>query len=230
VLGTRLSGSAQLTQAPRAVSKWAPIAVIKNFTRFCHNRNLASSGRCQSASVIPIAAMLVLSACGTGEQLAAGPVVGYVRGRGWSAGWEAGGGPMETPSAGTDPVPTDSSLFSHFNVGMSWRPGASGTEGRERVTYAAWEPWLLLGGTFGVAHSSADGNFRPLLGVWEAAPYVHAIRATDTNQALWSCSPCYTISLAIGWRWAGSGEFYVAPKFGILNGVKMPYPFQKYHD
>jgi hypothetical protein len=39
-------------------------------------------------------------------------------------------------------------------------------------------------------------------------------------------SPCYTVSLAIGGRWAGKGEFYVAPKLGIPNGMEMPFPYQ----
>ena len=184
---------------------------------------LASSGRSQSASALSIAAMLVLSACGTGQQLAAGPVLGYVPGRGWSAGWEAGGGPMKTASGASDPIPSASSAVTHFNIGMSWRPGASGTERWERVAYVAWEPWLLLGGTLGIAHSSADGNLHPLLGVWEGVPWIIGAGRAPVPE---NCSPCYTVSLAIGGRWAGKGEFYVAPKLGIPNGMEMPFPYQ----
>jgi len=135
---------------------------------------------------------------------------------------------METVSSGGDPSPSGLSLLAHFNVGMSWRPGALGTDPSERVTYLAWEPWLLVGGTLGLAHSSADGKLRPLLGVWEAIPYV--IGAPVRANPLRSCSPCYTVSLAFGWRWEGKGELYLAPKIGILNDTKMPFPFQTYAD
>jgi len=178
-------------------------------------------------AVLLVAATLTPGACGTGEQLAAGPVVGYVQGRGWSGGWEAGGGPMSTATNG-DPVPELALMFARATVGMSWRPGVPGTEERERITYAAWEPWLLVGGTLGVAHHSGDGSLQRLVGVWEAAPWVFG--APRRSSPLYSCSPCYTVSLAIGWRWSGTGEFYLAPKLGILNGMKMPYPFQTYAD
>jgi len=173
------------------------------------------------------AVALALASCGTGEQLAAGPTFGYLRERGWSVGWEAGGGPMSTLTSG-DPSPTTASLFTHFNVGMSWRPGAATADARERITYLAWEPWLLLGGTFGVTHSSTNGSLHPLLGWWEAAPYV--LGAGRRQFPLYDCSPCYTVSLAFGWRWDGAGEFYLSPKFGILNDMKMPWPFQTWPD
>ena len=178
---------------------------------------------------LSMALALALGGCGTGQQLAAGPVFGYIRGRGYSAGWEAGGGPMHARSAGGDPVPDGASLIARFNVGMSWRPGAPGTDVPERLTYAAWEPWFLVGGTAGVAHSSSDGLLHPLLGAWEAAPYVFG--ATGAHNPLRTCSPCYTVALAIGWRWSGdSSEFYLAPKLGILNDTTMPFPFQSYAD
>ncbi len=129
---------------------------------------------------------------------------------------------MSTETNG-DPVPTTASLFTHFTGGMSWRPGLAGADARERVTYLAWEPWFLLGGTFGVAHSSTDEGLRPLLGWWEAAPYV--LGSGKREFPLYECSPCYTVSLAIGWRWDGAGEFYLSPKLGILNHVSMPWPF-----
>ena len=90
--------------------------------------------------------------------------------------------------------------------------------GSERLSYVAWEPWLLAGGTLGVAHSSATADVNTMGGVWEGAPW--------TFGAPKQCSPCYTISLAIGWRWSGTGEFYLAPKLGILNGTAMPFLYQ----
>jgi hypothetical protein len=178
-------------------------------------------------AILPIAATLALAACGTGQQLAAGPVLGYVGGRGWSAGWEAGGGPMSTTTNG-DPVPNAGLLLARAAIGMSWRPGTPATEARERITYLAWEPWFVVGGNLGVAHASGDGSFQRLVGVWEAAPWV--VGAPRRSSPLYSCSPCYTVSLAIGWRWSGAGELYLAPKVGILNDTKMPWPFQTYAD
>jgi len=89
-------------------------------------------------------------------------VLGYVSGRGLSTGWEAGGGPMTTTGNG-DAVPYDGSLLTRFSVGMSWRPsGVDGTGAHEKLTYAAWEAWFLVGGTFGVARASTNNSCQPL--------------------------------------------------------------------
>lgn len=58
-----------------------------------------------------------LVGCGMGEQLAAGPVVGWVRGRGLSTGWEVGGGPMTTSSGGGDPLHHDRVVADSFQRG-----------------------------------------------------------------------------------------------------------------
>jgi len=172
---------------------------------------------------------LLLGACGTGQQLATGPVFGYASGRGASIGWEAGGGPMWTAYSGYEATPSLASLLARFNAGVSWRPTSQGSQGHERITYAVWEPWFLLGGTLGVAHSSEGSSVGPMFGVWEAAPYI--LGSPIRRNPLSTCSPCYTVSLAFGWRWSsGTGEFYLAPKFGILNDVAMPFPFQRYAD
>lgn len=138
-------------------------------------------------------------------------------------GWEAGGGPMEIRSAG-DPMVSIGAALTHFNVGMSWRPRDSGPA-RERLTYVAWEPWFLVGGTLGLAHSTATGGLQPWLGLWEGGAYV--LGAPGRVSPLRSCSPCYTLSVALGWRWNGRGEVYVAPKFGVLNDMTVPFPFQR---
>jgi hypothetical protein len=169
---------------------------------------------------------VLMMGCGTGQQIAAGPVVGWVSGRGWSAGWEAGGGPMTTFKGG-DPTPSTPSLLARANVGMSWRPPLAGGDTHERVTYVVWEPWLFLGGTLGIRTSSSDG-VHPVFGLWEGVPYVFG--AFKREAPLYRCSPCATLSVAFGWRFDGSGEFYLAPKVGILNGTDMPYPFQSYAD
>ncbi|HEY4185123.1 MAG TPA: hypothetical protein VGP07_08650 [Polyangia bacterium] len=183
--------------------------------------------RSWSAMTALAATAMAPGACGMGQQIAAGPVLGYVEGRGWSPGWEAGGGPVQTRKSGGDPVTDASSLFAHVSLGMSSRPGAPGREAREQILYAAWEPWFLVGGTLGVVRSSERGIDK-MVGAWEAVPWV--IGAPVRGNPLHRCNPCFTISLALGWRWSGGREFYLAPKVGILDDVAMPWPFQTYAD
>jgi len=165
-----------------------------------------------------------IAACG-GQQIAAGPVIGYVQGRGFSAGWEAGGGPMHAT-----PEVEIYNLFLRASGGMSWRPGPVGSAEYERITYLAWEPWLVVGGTMGLCHSSASGKVDGLFGAWEAAPWVIGAPRHTSIVDYRYCSPCYTVSLALGWRWSGASEFYLTPKLGILNGTLMPFPYQNYAD
>jgi hypothetical protein len=44
------------------------------------------------------------------------------------------------------------------------------------------------------------------------------------------CRPCFTASVALGWRWGGAGELYLTPKVGVLNGESKPYPFSHVPD
>jgi hypothetical protein len=171
-----------------------------------------------------VAVVLAQAACGMGTQLAAGPVVGYVAKKGLSVGWEAGGGPMweHVSSNATLEFP---SLIARLNAGMSWRPFAP-----ELLSYVAWEPWFLVGGSAGAAYSSADRQVHPLAGVWEA--WLPALsQGTDEG---WNrppaCSPCYTFTIALGWRWAAGSEVYLAPKVGFLNGIHKPWPYFSYAD
>jgi len=172
-----------------------------------------------------VVAALALASCGGGLQVAAGPVVGYVKGRGTSLGWEAGGGPMRTVQRNYRTELESASLIARLNLGMSWRPSA-----RELVGYAAWEPWLLVGGTLGATYSWADRRVGLLGGFWEAAPWIMKPEIAPGSPGSPSCSPCYTVTVAIGWRWARGGEVYLAPKFGVLNGIDTPWPFSGSHD
>jgi hypothetical protein len=72
----------------------------------------------------------------------------------------------------------------------------------------------------GLARSSTQPTLVPVLGVWEAAPYV---AGGQPGAILPRCSPCLTLSIALGWRWAaGAGEFYLTPKIGFLSGTTKP--------
>jgi hypothetical protein len=167
------------------------------------------------------------SACASGVQLGAGPVVGYAQDRGFSAGWEASGGPFTTTGL-DDEEPTVGSLITRFSVGMAWRPSAGGVPGLEPLAYAAWEPWFLVGGTVGVVKVSSEPRPLPMVGLWEAAPYIGG--GQTGTMPLPKCSPCYTLSIALGWRWSGASEFYLAPKLGFIDGATKPFPFSHYPD
>jgi hypothetical protein len=170
-----------------------------------------------------MAAPIAASACGIGQQISAGPAMGYTFGRGLSMGWEASGGAFTTNgNSASDHPPSWSSGFTRFSTGMSWRRSASDTVTRERISYLAWEPWFFVGGTAGIASSSTEHARKPLLGVWEGAPYVFG---GQNGSPVLHCGPCWTVSVALGWRWGGAGELYLTPKLGVLNGESKPYPF-----
>src|SRR5688572_25451683 len=68
----------------------------------------------------------------------AGPVVGWVPGRGASFGWEAGAFKVRKSSARADRD------LGHFNLGMSWRR-ATPEVSRYPLIYLAWEPVFRAG-------------------------------------------------------------------------------------
>ena len=131
-----------------------------------------------------------------------GPMVGYVPGRGFSAGWE-GGGAMVHGKNDLD-IPN---LYLHFNGGMSWRPGSRSELPSDLLGYLVWEPVLgIVPVTLGYGYSSEEGS-RPAVGAWLGA--LAPVRR--------SCSEkCLSASVAVGYRWSGVGEFYLAPKLGAM--------------
>ncbi len=146
------------------------------------------------AAVVLATALLATSpndarACAAGG----GPVVGYAVGSGFTLGWEL---------AGTACLP-----IAHFVLGGSYRltPG----DGPTMHHYAAWEPWLIVGGTLGV---SLDDRAHAALAIggWEAVPVlVENIRRQEEHEAV----PAWMVTFAIGIRSLGAGlEIYVAPK------------------
>src|SRR5579872_6748680 len=176
--------------------------------------------------VLVLAIALAAAACGTGTQLGAGPVIGYAFNHGFSAGWEASGGPFTTVGNGDQP-PSTGSLITRFSVGMAWRQSARGPLGLEHLTYAAWEPWFLLGATAGLVKVSSERTLAPMLGIWEAAPLV---TGGQPGTFLPRCSPCLTLSIAVGWRWSGASDIYLTPKIGFIDGATKPWPFSRYPD
>ena len=102
--------------------------------------------------------------------------------------------------------------------------------GHELVSYAAWEPWFLVGGSLGAAYTATDRKVHPLAGVWEAVPWFEGHAMDQGFNRPPACSPCYTVSIALGWRWAGGSEFYLAPKVSLLQGIDKPWPYWTYAD
>lgn len=150
--------------------------------------------------------------------LGGGPVIGAVLSRGFTVGWEAGGG--------TGPL-LRANLGGSYRFAMSPKHfGLSGSENdsnrrqsrsnSEYIHYLVYEPGIILGGTVGVAYSDLigiDGSF----GVWTGIPL--PLTNTETNiddenpfthkRGKWRPF----IGLTIGWRYlAGESEIYFAPK------------------
>lgn len=171
--------------------------------------------------ILPVAAFLTLAAlpaCATspanwGGMASAGPVVGYVAGRGVSFGWEAGGGAIGSPNQVSSNGPRAVNMLARGNLGMSWRQ-APGGGAYQPTAYVAWEPAVgPVGATLGYAYSGSEGSM-PLLGGWAGGAW---------SSSYTRCYPCTTVSLALGWRWNGGSEFYVAPKVGFVHGVTFSY-------
>ena len=131
-----------------------------------------------------------------------GPVVGYSEGS-WSFGWEAA-------ISRVSPL-VKASVGGVYHVNR--RDSAPLT-----VHYLAYEPWLLLGGTVGVAFADGPHLLRPALGVWQGFPI------TLTGKDLFSAGPVerrWVLTLSIGWRWFGwsLSQFYFTPKLWRYSGV-----------
>src|SRR5438552_2551538 len=169
-------------------------------------RSLNCCGRPPMGQPLLYPALLLLAGClpaGWGGQAAIGPVVGYVRGRGVSVGWE--GGAAEIPGATTDKP----NLLLHFNLGMSWRPASKPGAPSDRLDYVAWEPVLyVVPITLGYGHSREEKS-NPIVGAWAGSP------APAFGSG--SCPDLRgTLFIAAGWRWSGVSEFYLTPKIGFL--------------
>lgn len=125
--------------------------------------------------------------------IGAGPVLELGFDGTWSAGWELA---FRTPTLVALAMGGSYSL--HGEAG----PGRS-------VHYLAFEPWLLVGGTVGLALSH-DAKLRPMWGVWEGA----AVGADgDTDPYSFPKRGEWVFSLAVGLRGFGRDlRAYVTPK------------------
>jgi len=156
--------------------------------------------------------LLLFTGCAsefTSVQGGVGPVVGYVPGRGLSWGWEGGGLAVTGETRGLPDV------YLHFNTGMSWRPGAKPAASKDLLSYLVWEPVLyVVPLTLGFSHSTEEGS-NAMAGTWVGlpAPISGGCR-----------SGCAMVSVALGYRWSGLGEFYLTPKVGLLRSKNAGSP------
>lgn len=150
---------------------------------------------------------LVVTGCHAGG----GPVVAYRVDDGARFGWEAKGGWGLASTA----------IGQTFSVG----------EGEDTIFHAAWEPGAVLGASLGLdVTSSEDVGF--LRGAWLGAPVLSAPPATTWSSA-WSDGPGGRdtqvagmhpfLSIAIGYRYVHGPEIYIAPKYFLLESIRLAH-------
>ena len=124
-----------------------------------------------------------------GENVLAGPLVGFRLGGTGSRfllGIEGGVG----------------ALAERANLGIEYRDGKG-------FGYIELDPWLLVGGSFGVGVDT-EGEVHPVIGVWEGAPVI--------KQAFDDCgdrSAHFGATIAVGYRYTGVHEVYLTAKAGV---------------
>ncbi|MDX2054255.1 MAG: hypothetical protein SFV15_17775 [Polyangiaceae bacterium] len=141
---------------------------------------------------------ILLAGSVSGCHAGLGPVFAYRAGDGPRLGWEAKGG--------------------HSILSVATGQAFSLGEGKDTVIYAAGEPGLLLGATLGF-DKEAGGNAALMSGAWLGAPVYpwDAPRSTD----IWGMQQLLT--LAIGYRYAHGNEFYLAPKYFLLDRAQLAH-------
>jgi hypothetical protein len=147
--------------------------------------------------VLNVAAMLMTphALADNGGGFGAGPVIAV--GRRIALGWEAGATtslPLLKVSVGGSYA-----LSSRRGVPNSWG-------------YIAYEPWLVVGATVGVAVDGELRSTKTLYGAWQGIP-VFVDNGSGYN---------WVLTLAAGWRvLGGEHQFYFTPKAWWYEPVKI---------
>jgi hypothetical protein len=139
---------------------------------------------------------LLLGGCvaGAGHGLGAGPVFAVSSHGTVALGWEAGT-MMPAPLA-------------RLSAGGSYR-FARDPKAAIAYHYVAFEPWLLLGATLGIALGDLD-RLGLAAGMWEGVMVPITKHAEVVGDC---CTDAWMFSFAFGFRSFGSAsEFYLAPK------------------
>jgi hypothetical protein len=141
----------------------------------------------------------------SGDGVGFGPVLGITTNGSLSLGWELSGS-YRLPLV-------------RLALGGSYQLEREGDDPRY-FHYAAWEPWVYVGGTLGAALTDG-GEGRVVYGLWEAY-------AQDLGDPLFDANynyldddegPHWILSLSIGWRGiGGTQQFYFTPKIWRFQG------------
>jgi hypothetical protein len=132
---------------------------------------------------------------GTGEGI--GLVFGYSSEGSWSLGWEASltrGGPLVKLSAG--------GIYHIAPLG----------EDPFTVHYSALEPWLVVGGTLGLAIADGPEPLRLAYGIWEGFP-ISLEKGVEPFGGQVGEPRIWMLTLTFGWRGFGpTTQIYFTPK------------------
>lgn len=141
----------------------------------------------------------------SGDGAGFGPVLGITTGGSVSLGWELSGS-FVAPLV-------------RFAAGGSYHLQRAADDPRY-FHYVAWEPWVYVGGTLGVA--GTDGPEAKLMyGLWEGWAQDLGSPLLDGSYDFVDDDTRYhwVLSLSIGWRGiGGTQQFYLTPKIWTIKG------------
>ncbi len=103
------------------------------------------------------------------------------------------------------------------NVGIEHRSGTS-------FSYIELDPWFLVGGSLGVG-VDGQGAVQPVLGVWEGVPLElnRRCRPEGSSDSGSDSGKEALLTFAVGYRYTGTHELYLAVKAGISGNLCSGY-------
>jgi hypothetical protein len=164
-----------------------------------HLRRLAPS------VVLAVLSLTPDASAGSGDGAGIGPVIGITWNGSLSLGWEIGGG-FGVP-------------ILRLSMGGSYQAYRAGDD-PAYFHYVAWEPWLYVGGTVGLALTD-EPPVRVLYGLWEgiAQDLGDPLLQEDYDFLDDDTRLHWLLTLSIGWRGTGgTQQFYFTPKIWRIQG------------
>lgn len=156
-------------------------------------------------ALVPLLLLATPARAASGQGAGFGPVIGLTWHGSFSMGWEL---------SGTLGVP-----LLHFTAGGSYQVRSSSEDARY-FHYLAWEPWLFVGGTLGLALTE-EPQAKLLYGAWEGWTQDVGDALFEENYDFLDDSSRFhwVFSLSVGWRGFGSTQqFYLTPKIWRIQG------------
>ena len=156
-------------------------------------------------ALLPLLLLATPARAASGEGAGLGPVIGVTWHGSFSVGWELAGsfGPP---------------LF-RLAAGGSYQV-RSGSEDARYFHYVAWEPWIFVGGTLGLALTD-EPQPKVLYGAWGGWAQDVGDPLFDGNEDFLDDDTQFhwVFSLSVGWRGLGSTQqFYLTPKIWRIQG------------